>query len=57
MDFGEGDNPMGSRDPSDYFNRISVGNNLFRVISKRYTTTQVRWVGGKRKLQKNRTKK
>jgi hypothetical protein len=38
-----GKDPMGSQDPSNYFSLISAGDNLFKIVERRYTSKSRQW--------------
>jgi len=35
--------PQGSEDPSDYFTRLGIGDNLFKIVERRYRNKAVGW--------------
>lgn len=36
--------PMGTQDPEDYFTRSELGDNIFKIVEKRYRSTTSGWV-------------
>jgi len=36
-------NPLGSEDPSDYFTRLGMGDNIFKIVERRYRNQAVSW--------------
>ena len=37
-------NPLGSEDPNDYFTRLGMGENIFKIVERRYRNKAVSWV-------------
>jgi hypothetical protein len=35
--------PLGSEDPSDYFTRLGMGDNIFKIVERRYRNQAVTW--------------
>ncbi len=56
-DFGAKDEAgikaMGSGDPEDYFTRLGIDDNLFKIVERRYFTKQATWVSGELKMDRN----
>jgi hypothetical protein len=36
-------NPLGSEDPNDYFTRLGMGDNIFKIVERRYRNKAVTW--------------